>query len=119
MTIGQRIQKVLDSQGMTQKELAEKLGVSRQSVSLWETRKSKPSLEIITLLANLFNVSTDELLGNDMKVKTEENIDLQKANIKTKSKKVKFSICVIGVIITVLFVCRFHQIIILKKTVRV
>ena len=55
---------------MSQDELAEKLGVSRQSVSLWETGQTQPTIDNIIALAKIFNVSTDAILGNsteDMK----------------------------------------------------
>ena len=48
---------------MSQDELAEKLEVTRQSISLWETGQTQPSLENIVALAKLFNVSTDDLLA--------------------------------------------------------
>ena len=49
---------------LSQDELAEKLGVSRQSISLWETGQTQPTLENIMALAKIFNVSSDVLLGN-------------------------------------------------------
>lgn len=51
---------------MSQDELAEKLGVSRQSVSLWENGQTQPTIENIIALAKVFNVSSDEILmGTD------------------------------------------------------
>ena len=47
---------------MSQDELAEKLEVTRQSISLWETGQTQPSLDNIIALAKLFNISTDDLL---------------------------------------------------------
>lgn len=55
----------------SQEELAEKLGVSRQSVSKWEGAQSIPDLNRILQLAELFNVSTDYLLKEDAKKETE------------------------------------------------
>lgn len=49
---------------MSQDELAEKLQVTRQSISLWETGQTQPSLDNIVALAKLFDVSTDDLLAN-------------------------------------------------------
>ena len=48
---------------MSQDELAEKLEVTRQSISLWETGQTQPSLDNIVALAKLFDVSTDDLLA--------------------------------------------------------
>lgn len=50
---------------MSQDELAEKLEVTRQSISLWETGQTQPSLDNILTLAKLFNVSIDNLLAED------------------------------------------------------
>lgn len=52
--------------GWSQEDLAEKLGVSRQSVSKWEGAQSIPDLQKIVLMAEIFNVSTDYLLKDDM-----------------------------------------------------
>lgn len=52
----------LDS-GLTQKELAEILSVSQQTISLWETRTTVPDALTIVALCKYFNVSSDYLLG--------------------------------------------------------
>ncbi len=49
---------------LSQDELAEKLGVSRQSVSFWETGQTQPTIDNIIALAKVFQISTDMLLGN-------------------------------------------------------
>lgn len=67
--------------GWSQEEFAEKMGVSRQSVSKWEGAQSVPELDKLLLMANLFGVSTDYLLKDEMEtaeyveVKEEENED--------------------------------------------
>ncbi len=66
MNIGERIQNLRKDAGMSQEQLGEKLGVSRQAVSKWETGESLPELDKIILIAQVFGVTTDELLrGND------------------------------------------------------
>ena len=47
---------------MSQEELAEKLGVSRQAVSKWERAEASPTTDSLILLAQLYNISLDELL---------------------------------------------------------
>lgn len=49
--------------GLTQDELAQKLGISKGSVAMWETNKRTPSTETLIRLADLFGVTTDYLLG--------------------------------------------------------
>ena len=63
LTIGKRIATLRKNQGWTQEQLGEKVGVSAQAVSKWENDQACPDITIIPLLAELFGVSTDELLG--------------------------------------------------------
>ena len=59
----QNLQKLRASKNISQEQLADKIGVSRQSVSAWESGKSSPELEKLVAISNLFNVSLDELTG--------------------------------------------------------
>lgn len=63
--IGDTIRKYRKANQMSQDDLAEKLNVTRQSISLWENGQTQPSLDSIVALAKLFNVSTDTLLTDD------------------------------------------------------
>lgn len=58
--------------GMSQVELARRLGVTKQSVSNWENDNIQPSIEMLKKLADIFSVSTDYLLG----LEKEEFIDV-------------------------------------------
>lgn len=62
MTLGEKIFKLRTEQGLSQETFGEKLGVSRQSVSKWETNQSIPELDKIVAVSELFGVSTDYLL---------------------------------------------------------
>ena len=62
MTLAEKILSLRTEKGMSQDSLAEKLEVSRQSVSKWETGQSTPDLDKIIKLADLFGVSVDELV---------------------------------------------------------
>ena len=63
MTLGERIQALRRDRGMSQEDLAEALGVSRQAVSKWEKSLSYPDTGNLLSLAELFGVSADELAG--------------------------------------------------------
>lgn len=65
MTIGEKICILRRNAGLSQDELAEKLDVSRQSVSKWESSKALPDSAKVLSLAELFDVSTDFLLRDD------------------------------------------------------
>lgn len=62
MTIGQKIVMLRNSVGISQEELSEILGVSRQSVSKWEMDQALPQIDKVIQLADYFSVSTDELI---------------------------------------------------------
>lgn len=55
------------ARGLSQVELAEKLGVTKQSVSNWENDNIQPPIEMLVKIADFFSVSTDYLLGRDDK----------------------------------------------------
>ncbi|MBO4953782.1 MAG: helix-turn-helix transcriptional regulator [Clostridia bacterium] len=62
MNLGEHIQQYRKESRLSQEELAEKVGVSRQAVSKWESNQSVPDLEHILTMSELFGVSVDELL---------------------------------------------------------
>lgn len=66
MDTGQKIYNLRKQYGYSQEELAEKLNVSRQSVSKWENGSSIPEITKIIELSNLFNVTTDYLLKEEV-----------------------------------------------------
>lgn len=61
-TIGARIAKYRKEKGMTQETLADKLGVSSQAVSKWETDTSCPDISLLPTLAQVLGITVDELL---------------------------------------------------------
>ena len=62
MNMADRIQHLRKSKGISQEELADKVGVSRQAVSKWESEQSTPDIEKVILLSDFFDVTTDYLL---------------------------------------------------------
>ena len=64
-TIGQFIAALRKASGMTQKELAEKLNVSDKAVSRWERDESAPDLSLIPVIAEIFGVTSDEILRGE------------------------------------------------------
>lgn len=71
--------------GLTQKELAEKLKIKQNSYSDWENGKSEPNIEMLVRIADYFDVSLDYLLGGKMKNITEEfSLCLKKLRMKRK-----------------------------------
>ena len=62
MNTADRIQQLRKAKGISQEELADKIGVSRQAGSKWESEQATPDVEKILLLSDYFEVTTDYLL---------------------------------------------------------
>ena len=73
MTIGDRIQNLRKTKGMSQEELADAIGVSRQAVSKWESEQAAPDLEKVIIMSDLFEVTTDYLLKGIEPVRTDDH----------------------------------------------
>lgn len=71
MELGKRIKEYRNIVGWNQDELAEKMFVSRQTISNWENNKSYPDIQSLLLLSNLFDVSLDQLVKGDIEKMTE------------------------------------------------
>lgn len=111
MTMGEKIQLLRKQHGMSQEELAQQLNVSRQAISKWELDCSKPDIDNIISLGELFNISTDYLLTeqqNDNK-KIQENVQNNKSNILKiiESSKLYKSIFIL-VCIIIIFLLFFY-----------
>ena len=102
MTLGQRIQKGRKEAGLSQEELAEQLGVSRQAVSRWENDNGYPEMEKIIRLSQIYQVSLDYLAGNEQEKPGEDisekgwyvsNELAESFLAHQKSKFIKIGIC--------------------------
>lgn len=67
MEIGKKITELRKKKGLSQEELAEKIGVARQTISKWELGETSPDLKQAKELSNIFNISLDELTNNNIK----------------------------------------------------
>ncbi|WP_454961739.1 helix-turn-helix domain-containing protein [Eggerthia catenaformis] len=85
MNLGKQIKNYRKQTGMSQEKMAEKIGVSRQAITKWETDAGIPDIENLIAIAKLFEISMDELLSNERKQyeyiyesRTEYDIDSRK-----------------------------------------
>jgi len=76
MTIGEKISQLRIAQNISQEQLAEKICVSRQSVSKWEMDQALPQIDKVLQLCELFDISTDELLHDKIKINTKASAEL-------------------------------------------
>lgn len=100
-TLGMMISSLRKEKGMTQLELAEKMGVTDKAVSKWERDLSFPDINSIPKLAEVFEVSVDELM--QVKTETKENMSKNKIDeiVDTVLKGVGVAM---GIAVTVLAV---------------
>ena len=82
MEIEKRLKDARVKAGLTQEQVAEKVMVSRQTISNWENGKSLPDIISIMNLSDLYQISLDELLKGDtkMKEKIEKDVKVAKGN---------------------------------------
>lgn len=99
--------------GLSQEELAEKLSVSRQAVSKWESAQSTPDLQKIILMSELFSVSTDYLLKDEMEPerkpsgefdadRTVRRVSMEEANAFMKTEAEQSKVMAFSVLLCVL-----------------
>ena len=114
MNIGEKIFELRKQKNLSQEEVADRLNVSRQTISKWETNQSTPDFDKIVPLCELFEISTDELLKG-IKEKNQEVKEpkiITKQDVREKTAKVistsvftyiaavavfLFLVCVLGV----------------------
>ena len=83
MNVGKNIAALRKSANLTQEQLAEKCGVSRQAVTKWETGESEPSIERLIMLSKVFQVTIDELItGKSFETVEDKGIENKCINFK-------------------------------------
>lgn len=88
MILADKIMEERKKLGLSQEELAEKLSVSRQSVSKWEGAQSVPDINRILQMAEIFGVSTDYLLRDEMEKKPEKEALCEEVKSDKKVRRV-------------------------------
>ena len=101
MTLAEKILSLRTQRGMSQDDLAEKLEVSRQSVSKWETAQSTPDLEKIIKLADLFGVSVDELVREGERPQPPEPPEAKVIYVEREAKPGLTPMQTLGVVVEV------------------
>lgn len=117
MDFSEKLLTLRKANDMTQEQLAEKLDVSRQSISKWESGQATPELEKIVAMSAVFNVTTDYLLKSseidDLSVKTEMLEKQQQMMLGREQKQrqvfncIMYSVVVYLVFFAVCFIERF------------
>lgn len=98
MELGTQIKKYRNAHSLSQDELAEKIFVSRQSISNWENGKTYPDIKSLLLLSEVFSVSLDQLVKGDIDIMKKE------INVQEMAKFQKDN-TVFAVLLIVTFIC--------------
>ena len=118
MNFSEKLLALRKAKDLTQEQLAEKLDVSRQSISKWESGQAVPELEKIVALSVIFDVTTDYLLKSseidDLSVKT-EMLEKQQQLILIREQRrqqilecVAYSVAVYLIFLAAYFIGHFH-----------
>lgn len=88
MTLGEKIQKLRKQNGLSQEALAEKVMVTRQTISKWELGQSLPDLDFVARLSDIFNVSSDYLIKDEWNVPDELPYKKRNYRLSEKSRRI-------------------------------
>ena len=119
MKFGDNLKRVRKMRKISQEDLADKLGVSRQSVSKWETGENYPSMTNIMCLCTIFKCNINELVHEDMSDinSLDEEVKMSVVKFKNeKQKKVKALSKIIAVISKIGWICSIVGIVLLSIT---
>lgn len=81
MTFSEQLVTLRKQKGLSQEQLGEEIGVSRQTVSKWESGSSTPEMDKLIQLSNFFDVSVDYLVGRNLKDNSRSETNTQHSNI--------------------------------------
>ena len=102
--LSEKIYTLRRKHGFSQEQLAEKIGVSRQTISKWEGGLSTPELEKLKALSACFQVTIDELTNDDLPCPAADRAepDTRAANRRAADVKVGICLCFIGAVCLIL-----------------
>ncbi len=89
MTFGERLLSYRNAVNLSQEKLAEKVGVTRQTVSKWETNQSVPDFDKILPLCEVLGITTEELIKGEKENKTEQLEEIKQENEKAKKEYIQ------------------------------
>jgi len=104
MSIQEMLKQVRSDAELSQEEIAERIGVTRQTISNWETGKSYPDIASLIILSDIYGVSLDSLLKGDSKMikHLEESTNVTKSNRQVIASIIALGIFLLGTIFTIL-----------------
>lgn len=97
MELGNQIKHYRNEKGLSQEELAERVYVTRQSISNWENNKNYPDINSLVLLSEVFEISIDNLIKGDLE-------QMKKEINSEEVKKLNFYAAMMGILMLVAFI---------------
>lgn len=102
--LSEKIYTLRRKSGMSQEQLAERIGVSRQAVSKWETGVSTPELDKLKALSECFGVTIDELMGDKADLPSHVSMKENSPNPRERTEgRTGVFLCIIGAVCLIIF----------------
>ena len=99
MNLGNKIAELRKKNNLSQEELAEKVGVARQTISKWEIGDTTPDINQVKIISKIFNISIDELVDNDI-----NNVIVEKVSNTEKLAGITIKILKVFGIMLIVFI---------------
>lgn len=99
MNLGKKIAELRKKNNLSQEELAEKVGVARQTISKWEIGDTTPDINQVKIISKIFNISIDELVDNDI-----NNVIVEKVSNTEKLAGIAIKILKVFGIMLIVFI---------------
>lgn len=99
MEIAERLKQARSKAGMTQDQVAEKIMVSRVTLSHWENGRSLPDIASLIALSELYDISLDELVKGDSKMT--EKVKKDAANAKTNNRLIGITAIIVTIVLVI------------------
>lgn len=111
MTLGERLAKLRKEKGLSQEEVADKINVTRQTVSKWELDQSLPDFDRIMPLCKLYGISSDELLTGNIEQKNEnlDDVNSERAIEVRRKKAITVSISLVLFVLAIIWVIAIDE----------
>ena len=105
---GKLISSIRKDKGLTQKQLADSLGVSNATISKWETGKGFPDISLLEPLASVLDITVSEVLAGEIHKNNDETNslinDLVEISIKEQNRKIKVTNWIIAITVALLYI---------------
>ena len=102
MNLAEKLQQLRKRNNLSQEQLAEKLGISRQSISKWESEQSAPEIDKIVQLSEIFGVTTDYLLKDIDECPKNSILSAKDKNPNSSNKRLRLIISIICIAFSII-----------------